>query len=186
MSRPFSTREKLFLLTGSPRRLLTLIVVVVLIAANRWFFPSEPAPSNLNSQTEYRVERVIDGDTLLLVDQMRVRLLGINTPELERDGKPAEPWADESKAWLTQQLEGELVRLEFDIERFDQYDRTLAYVYLEDVLINEEIIRQGFSRAETRYPFSDRMKRKFRRAEELAREDRRGIWENDPDESDDL
>ena len=74
-----------------------------------------------------------------------------------------------------------MVRLELDVERFDEYDRTLAYVYLGETLINEEVIRQGFSRAETRYPFSDRMKRKFRRAEELAREARRGIWENDPD-----
>ncbi|MDC0307815.1 MAG: thermonuclease family protein [Planctomycetaceae bacterium] len=182
MSRPFSTREKLQLLAGSPQRILVLLAIVVVIASSRWLFPPAPQPAPLIADADYRVLRVIDGDTVLLADQTRIRLIGINTPELERDGRTAEAWSQESKDWLRHQLEDETVRLEFDIERFDQYDRTLAYVYLGETLINEEVIRQGFSRAEIRYPFSDRMKRKFRRAEELAREARRGIWENDRDE----
>jgi micrococcal nuclease len=180
MSRPFSTNEKFQLLAGSPQCHLVLFAIVFVIAISRWLFPPVSPPALPVTDTDYRVLRVIDGDTVLLADQTRVRLIGINAPELERDGRPAEAWSQESKDWLRRQLEDETVRLEFDIERFDQYDRTLAYVYLGETLINEEVIRQGFSRAETRYPFSDRMKRKFRRAEELARADRRGIWENEP------
>lgn len=168
---------------GSARRLVVLLVLVLFVVLNRWLFPPVPIAEPLDDQTAYRVERVVDGDTLILADveRTRVRLIGIDTPELARDGKPAEPLADEAKRWLAEQIEGREVRLEFDIERFDQYDRTLAYVYHGETLLNEALVRRGFSLAETRYPYSDRMKKRLSRAEALAREDRYGIWANDPD-----
>jgi len=181
MSRPFTTRDRLLLWAGSPRRTAVVVAILMLLIANRWLFPPAPQSGPLEAETRYPVARVVDGDTILLQNRTRVRLIGIDTPELARDDQPAEPLAEAAKDWLADRLRGETVRLEFDIERFDQYDRTLAYVYLQDSLINEELIQQGFSRAETRYPFSDRMKRRFRQAERRAREAGYGIWANDRD-----
>lgn len=178
MSRPLSPFEKLLIRFGSARRLAGFLILVLLIVLGRWIRPPVPNPEPIDSESTYRVERVVDGDTLILADSERtvVRFIGIDTPELARDDHPAEPLAEESKRWLLEQVEGKEVRLEFDIERSDQYDRTLAYVYRGETLMNEAVVRQGFSRAETRYPYSDRMKKRLRRAEELAREDRYGIW----------
>ena len=71
--------------------------------------------------------------------------------------------------------DGKLVRLEYDGERKDPYDRTLAYVYLDDgTLANEAIIRAGL--AETYRRFTYRLKPQFQAAEKEARDAHRGMW----------
>jgi micrococcal nuclease len=123
-----------------------------------------------------RVRRVVDGDTLLLADHTRVRLLGVDTPETKRPDTPVEPFGPEASEFARAHVEGRVVRLEFDKERRDKYDRVLAYVYLGDWFLNEELIRAGLGRAITNHPYSESMKRRFRAAEKEAREARRGIW----------
>ncbi len=82
-------------------------------------------------------------------------------------------------------MRGGAVRLGFDKERTDQHGRSLAYVWYidsdsgEERLLNEELIRAGLTPAKLRYFYSDRMKRRFRAAEEEAREAERGIWRAD-------
>jgi len=125
---------------------------------------------------QFFVNRVVDGDTLVLADGTRVRLLGVDAPELGKGKEAAEPWADEAAQFTRSRLERAWVRLEFDRERRDRYGRTLAYVYRDDVLHNEELILYGFSAAQLQYPYSAEMKRRFRDAEIRAREERRGIW----------
>lgn len=78
MSRPFSTNEKFQLLAGSPQCHLVLFAIVFVIAISRWLFPPVSPPALPVTDTDYRVLRVIDGDTVLLADQTRVRLIGIN------------------------------------------------------------------------------------------------------------
>lgn len=73
---------------------------------------------------------VIDGDTLALADGRRVRLLGINTPEIGRDGKPSEPLAEDARSLLRDLAgPGTDLRLRLDVERFDRYGRLLAHVF---------------------------------------------------------
>lgn len=122
------------------------------------------------------VLRVVDGDTLLLADGHRVRLLGVNTPETRHPARPAEPWGVEATEFTRRFVEGRTLSLRFDRERLDRYDRFLAFAYAEGEFLNEELIRAGMSRAETRFPYSEAMKRRFRAAEEEAREAKRGIW----------
>jgi micrococcal nuclease len=124
----------------------------------------------------YRVERVVDGDTLLLEGGTRIRLLGVNTPETKHPDRPPEPFGFEAAAFTRRHTEGRYVKLRFDRERRDRYHRVLAYVYLDDWFLNEELIRAGYSRAETRFPYSGTMKNRFRQAEEQARTERRGRW----------
>lgn len=91
------------------------------------------------------VEKVFDGDTILLSNGQKVRLLGVNTPEVASRNKNAEAGGEEAKAWLQKRLEHKKVRLEADVEKQDKYRRTLAYVFAEDKqFINLELIRQGW------------------------------------------
>ena len=119
--------------------------------------------------------RVVDGDTLLLDGDERVRLIGVDTPESVDPRRPVEEFGKEAAAFTRRLAEGRRVRLEFDQEPRDRYGRTLAYVYLEDgTFLNAEIIRQGYGHAYTRFPF--RYTEEFRSYEREAREQRRGLW----------
>jgi len=122
------------------------------------------------------VQRVVDGDTLLLEEGTRVRLIGVDTPESVAPNRPVEPLGTEAAEFTRSQVEGRHVTLGFDRERRDRYRRILAYVYVDDRLLNEELIRAGFSRAETRFPYDPEMKRRFRTAEDEARGAHRGLW----------
>ncbi|MEX5261274.1 thermonuclease family protein [Kocuria sp. CPCC 205263] len=94
------------------------------------------------------VERVIDGDTVDVQrdgEVVRVRLLNIDTPETKDPNKVVECLGPEATALLEELLPpGTVVGLEYDQERTDRYDRTLAGVFLKDgTLVNAEIARQG-------------------------------------------
>jgi micrococcal nuclease len=119
---------------------------------------------------------VVDGDTLLLANLARVRLIGVDAPETVDPNRPPEPFGREAAEFTRQAVEGRVVRLEFDRERTDRYGRFLAYVYVGQSLVNEELVRAGLGRAETRFRYRGDMKRRFLDAEEEARSDARGIW----------
>jgi micrococcal nuclease len=156
---------------------LRLVVVLVLLALAVWHVAFDGAPPVPHAPgTTALVERAVDGDTLLLADHTRIRLLGVDTPETKRPEAPIEPWGPEAHEFTRAHVEGRMVRLEFDKERHDKYDRVLAYVYLGDWFLNEELIRAGMGRAITNHPYSEAMKRRFRAAEREAKEKRRGIW----------
>ena len=124
----------------------------------------------------YRVERVADGDTLVLAGGQRVRLIGVNSPEVGFKERPPERWAAQARAFTRSQVEGRAVTLEFDRERRDQYDRLLAYVYRDGWFLNEELLRAGMAKTLLRFPYSPAMKRRFQTAERSAREAGVGIW----------
>lgn len=121
------------------------------------------------------VKRVIDGDTLLLSNGERVRLIGVDTPETKHPQKPVQRFGREAYLFTKRMVEGKQVRLELDWQKRDKYGRLLAYVYLMDgTFLNAEIIRQGYGFAYTRYPFV--YLDEFRSYEREARENRRGLW----------
>jgi micrococcal nuclease len=123
----------------------------------------------------FEVQRVVDGDTVVLERIGRVRLIGVDTPESVDPRRPVERFGREASEFLKRLAGGRRVRLEYDQTRKDRYDRTLAYLFLEDgTFVNEEIIRRGFGFAYTRYPF--RYLERFRRAEREARRARVGLW----------
>jgi micrococcal nuclease len=114
------------------------------------------------------VRRVVDGDTLLMDDGTRVRLIGVDTPETKKEDTPVQPWGPEASAFAEELIGDGEVRLTYDAER--------AYVWVDGRLLNEELIRAGLGRAVLQYPFSSEMKRRFRLAQEEARRQRLGIW----------
>jgi micrococcal nuclease len=119
--------------------------------------------------------RVIDGDTIMLDGNERVRLIGIDTPETVHPNKPVERFGKEASAFTTKLVRGKRVRMEYDWQRTDKYGRTLGYVYLEDGrFVNAEIIKQGFGFAYVKYPF--KYMEEFRGYEREARDAGRGLW----------
>lgn len=121
------------------------------------------------------VTRVVDGDTIYVEGIGSVRLIGIDTAEAVDPRKPVEFFAKEASAFTNRMVRGKVVRLEFDFQRKDKYDRTLAYVYLLDgTFVNAEIVKQGYGHAYSQYPF--KYLDQFRIHEREARAAHRGLW----------
>ncbi len=126
---------------------------------------------------EADVTRVIDGDTAELAGGARVRFLGIDAPEMERDGRSAEFLAHQSKAYVAGLIQGKTVRLEYDRERYDRYGRLLAYLYLPDgAMVNLAVVRQGLARVYTQPP-NLRYQEALNAAQQEAMAAGRGLWQ---------
>ena len=113
--------------------------------------------------------KVVDGDTIELTDGRRVRYIGINTPERDQ------PYYEEATAANRQLVDGKDVQLEFDQDTFDQYGRSLAYVWVDGQMVNFTMLNQGFANAFT-VPPNVKYEAEFRQAEREAREAGRGLW----------
>ena len=156
---------------------VAVVIVIALIAFRLYSRLDQREEISYTADETHRVKRVVDGDTLLLEGGTRVRLLGVDTPETKHpDGRPPEPFGPEATEFTRRHVEGKVVNLQFDRERRDQFDRVLAYVYRDNWMLNEELIRAGLSRAETRFSYSSAMKRQFKTVEAEARENQRGLW----------
>ena len=169
-----------FVVGGRRRRLPLAAAILVFIALVWRYFSAPPAPPEFLAEGLYDVERVVDGDTLLLANHARVRLIGADTPETVKPNHPVDPWGTEASQFTRQFVAGRQVRLELDRERVDKYGRFLAYVWVGDRMLNEELIRAGLARAELQYHYAASIKTRFRRAEEDARSAGRGIWSGKP------
>ena len=133
---------------------------------------AEPGPPR-----EAKVVRVIDGDTVVLEGGARVRFLGIDAPELEREGQPAEFLAHQSKDYVAGLIQGKTVRLEYDRERYDRYGRLLAYLFLPDgALVNLVVVRQGLARVYSQAP-NLRHQEDLNAAQQEAMAAGRGLWQ---------
>ena len=163
----YSHRKKIRILTST---LLALwIGYRLLLIVNR-------EPTDVAECEDVFVKRVIDGDTLLLDDLRRVRLLGVNTPETNHPTIGEQPFGREASEFTRGHLEGKTARLCYDRERFDHYQRTLAFVFINDELFNVQLVREGLATAETRFPFRSDYKKLLSAAEESAKSEHLGIW----------
>jgi micrococcal nuclease len=126
---------------------------------------------------EARVVKVTDGDTVVLEGGAKVRFLGVDAPEMERDGRPAEFMAHKSKDYVAGLIQGKTVRLEYDRERYDRYGRLLAYLFLPDgSMVNLAVVRQGLARVYAQAP-NVRHQEALNAAQQEAMAAGRGIWQ---------
>lgn len=126
-----------------------------------------------------RVDRVIDGDTIELVDKRKVRYIGINAPELHDPKRPVGCYGQEAADANKKLVEGKTVRLVKDVSETDKYGRLLRYVFADDVLVNDWMVRQGFASVST-YPPDVRYRDQFQDAAGEARRENRGLWKSCP------
>jgi micrococcal nuclease len=140
---------------------------------------SDPSTARSGPRTKRAmVTRVVDGDTVTArrgSREVEVRLLGVDTPETVHPTVSDECFAAEASRFTRKKLEGKRVRLEFDRERLDRYERTLAYVWLGRRLFNVTLVRRGFATVLIYQP-NDRYARRLERAERAARRNDRGVW----------
>lgn len=137
--------------------------------------PASPVRAG-SALPEAMVMEVNDGDTVVITMEgrtYRTRLIGIDAPEMGQ-----EPWGRKAKMHLRELLKGSggMVRLETDITKYDKYDRLLAYLWLDErTLINELMLRDGYAVLFTIQPNSTHVDR-LKKAQHAARENRSGIW----------
>ncbi len=115
---------------GAHKRLLGIALVCGCLAT----LPAHAVPCKLEQPAEpAQVSYVIDGDTVILDDDRHIRLIGLNAPEIGRDGKPAQVGAHSARKKLISILTPLMrVKLLYDNERQDRYSRTLAHLFLPD------------------------------------------------------
>jgi micrococcal nuclease len=174
------------------RKKYLLYILIVLIGAglrivSGYDFPflgKDPGPSTAKDPTLYTVTHIIDGDTIKIEKdghEETLRLLGINTPEVESPYRTPECWGKEASAETKMKLTGQSVRLESDstqAER-DKYGRLLVYVFLSDgTNFNQSLIENGFAHEYT-YAGAYAYQKEFKTAEAKARADKRGLWSPD-------
>lgn len=122
---------------------------------------------------------VQDGDTIKLANGTEVRYLGLDTPETHHPEKPVEYFGVKTSEFNQKLVRERRVKLEYDVQKKDQYGRHLAYVYVKQdgkwINVNAELLRQGYARLDTRPPnvkYSDY----FLELEQGARSNCRGLW----------
>ena len=138
------------------------------------------------------VTKVFDGDTVRLADGEKVRLLGIDTPEMYesdkllrdaqksgQDIRTIMALGRKSYQFTKQLVEGKKVRLEFDVQQRDKYGRLLAHVFISNtqLFLNAEIIKQGYAEVMI-IPPNLKYGDYFQGLYQEARENKRGLWSN--------
>jgi len=138
-----------------------------------------PIPAQFESA---RVTQVIDGDTLEIKDGARVRLIGIDTPEIGHDGKADDPGARQASSALRAMIaaSGWRVRLVPDGEGRDRYGRRLAHVLDEQGRnLSEQLLVRGLAYP-TPFPTNPKFLGCYQEAGNEARHARRGLWSRPP------
>lgn len=160
--------------------LAAVVAVLVFAGLNR---PAGVGRSPVGSPSpgdEARVVRVVDGDTIV-VDragtEVRVRLLGIDTPETVKPDSPVECFGPEASARTHELLDGQSVLLEADPtqDATDAYGRALAYVWVGPTLINEVLVAEGYAREYT-YDLPGTRQPDLLTAQDAARTKGLGLW----------
>lgn len=166
-------------------RLLSSIVLALLVLVVSLLQPpTSEIPLSFPISDSYLVTTVVDGDTIKVArgsERLTVRLIGVDTPELNDPRTEVECYAREASTELKSLLTNQTVWLEQDDtqDQVDRYGRTLAYVYLQKdnqvVLVNQYLIEQGFAFEYTyRVPYLKQSE--FKQAEAVARMSGRGLW----------
>ena len=138
-----------------------------------------PEPEQSPDSLSYDVISAIDGDTLLIsIDgiETTVRLIGINAPEsVHPDAEKNTEEGEQASLWLKQYIAGKRVKLEYDQELNDRYGRTLAYVYVDNMMLEDVLLTMGLARTLTMEP-NTRYQHHFEMLEKEARDSGSGFW----------
>jgi len=178
------------------KKVLSLIVLTSLITTSSCRYEkfnelpveeNEPAeliesiPPPIDETRWYPIMKFVDGDTFWIDDDtpqgVKIRFIGMDTPECRPIfGRPAEPYGKTAAQYVKNRIGNRKVRLELDLDYFDRYNRTLAYVYLEDgTFLNEELLQKGLAKLMTISPNVVYAKR-FIKAQKQARTSKLGLW----------
>jgi micrococcal nuclease len=162
-------------------RLSLLVTLAALLGGCAGVLEDTPRSGPLQAT----VLRAVDGDTLLVRlstgERVRVRVIGVDTPEDVAPGRPVQCWSRRAAAFTEHAVEGRRVTLTLGRETHDRYGRTLAYVSRPDgFALEDELLRGGFARTLT-IPPNDERARHYEALERTARRTGAGLWGACPD-----
>jgi len=130
-----------------------------------------------SSEATYLVTQIIDGDTIKLKTGDTIRYIGIDTPETIHPKKGTECYGKQASAYNRQLVKGKQITLEKDVSETDKFGRLLRYVYVDNQMINEKLVRDGYALIST-YPPDVKYQDIFLQAQQEARANNRGLWAN--------
>src|SRR3954451_1796308 len=157
------------------RRLAPLVVLASLVPPGGHAL--RPLGGGAGGSEASRVQRVVDGDTIVLAGGERVRYIGVDTPESVKPGTPVQCYAKAASRANERLVAGQRVRLRYDAEPRDRYGRTLAYVYRarDGLFVNAALVRGGYATPLTIAP-NVAHAAEFRRLARAARRAGKGLW----------
>lgn len=167
---------------GAPLALLSMLAILACASSAEVTeskrVAATPAPYVRPGLTPAAVTQVIDGDTIRVEiegQKYRVRYIGIDTPETVDPRSPVGCFGKEASERNRQLVEGQTIGLEKDVSETDSFDRLLRYVWVEDMMVNTTLVREGYALAST-YPPDVKYAEQFASLQALAREARSGLW----------
>jgi micrococcal nuclease len=169
--------------TRFPKRLVGLALLAAAWSGTASCGGAPPATETVGSARPpdtgtYLVTKVTDGDTFHVVfggQDDRVRLIGIDTPEVPWYGGQEDCFGVKAGEYAKGRLGGQRVRLVFDVDQRDRYGRLLAYVYLGDEFFNLTLVEQGYARVDT-VPPNVRFATEFAQAQAKTEAAGLGLW----------
>lgn len=148
---------------------------------NKGINKSQPKTSILPKITgleEVKVSRVVDGDTFIINNNQRVRLIGLDAPESVKPNESPEFLGIAASNFTKKMLTGKYVYLEKDISETDKFGRLLRYVYLKDgTFYNELLIQKGYAESK-KYPPDIKYANILFAAQKSAVNNKSGLWQN--------
>ena len=155
-------------------------IAFLLFFATGYCFSNPDLPGicvSTNFKDKALIKKVIDGDTVILADQRHIRLVGINTPELDHDYySNSEPGALRARDRLVNLIERKQVYLEYDKERFDRHGRTLAHLYLVNGANVQAILLAEGQAIPLTIPPNLKNHDCYEFTSELAKRNKKGLW----------
>lgn len=124
------------------------------------------------------VTNVIDGDTIEVQTGERIRYIGINTPEIKHRDKRIRCLAQEAKKINESLVLHKTVQLKKDVSEIDKFGRLLRYVYIDNLFVNEYLVRKGYAYASS-FPPDVMYESLFHEAQKDAQENQEGLWSKD-------
>jgi micrococcal nuclease len=138
------------------------------------------------AQSWYAVKWVNDGDTIVLTNDLRVRYIGIDAPEIGHAHQAAEPFGYAARSFNAELVASKKIRLEFDEERHDSYGRLLAYIFLADgTFVNALLLQSGLAYCLYRRP-NAKYSALLLKSQQQAMQAKTGIWQSWKNKSENL
>lgn len=178
--RGFPEKRVTFMCNGFKQKCIYIILLLALFLS-----VTGNANTSLLDHTKATVTsnviEVYDGDTIRLANGMEVRYLNLDTPETHHPEKPVEYFGVKASKFNQQLVGDKKVKLEYDVQKKDQYGRVLAYVYVKQdgewINVNAELLKEGYARVYT-IPPNVKYADYFLELEKEARKNCRGLWQS--------
>ena len=167
---------------------IILIMILILFFSNVTLVSAKKKSTRSNEKIQVTLEKCVDGDTARFMykkSNIKARFLAIDTPESVHPTKKVEPFGKEASKYTCDMLSNaKKIVLEYDInsDKTDKYDRHLVWVFVDDVLLQEELVSNGY--AKIKYVYGDyKYLDELKKEEQIAKGNRVGVWNLDDESS---